>query len=91
KKENHYIEAEEFQLERLNNCCQTELKLEELLTRYKKGKATEKEKVSSLETELNENDEILAKKNSEISRLVNDLAAAYSTISQLNKQQLQNQ
>ncbi|CAJ0750445.1 4843_t:CDS:1, partial [Entrophospora sp. SA101] len=46
----------------------------------------EKEKVSSLETELNENDEILAKKNSEISRLVNDLAAAYSTISQLNKQ-----
>ncbi|KLL02814.1 MAG: hypothetical protein MRECE_43c003 [Mycoplasmataceae bacterium CE_OT135] len=128
KKENHYIKTEEFQHERLNNCCQTELKLEELLTRYKKGKASwekqanlleielqksqeqlnhernakreaerekqlaesnlqaEKNRVAELETELNENDEILAKKNREISRLINDLATAYNTINQLNNQ-----
>jgi myosin heavy subunit len=76
QKEQKYIEWQKFQTERLNTLCQTELKLEELLTRYKKGKLSWEKQANLLNTELEqtteeltEQKELLVSKNISITNL----------------------
>jgi hypothetical protein len=81
EKEQEYIEWRQFQTERLNTCCQVELKLEALLTRYKKGKASWEQWASWLEEELTEQEEL----SNDLTIKINQLKKELNRQSQANR------